>query len=320
MEYQVKKEKTMKTKLVSFIIPVYMNEGSIALTFVNISSLFKTLEKSYDFEVLFINDGSKDNSLNEIKELEAKFTEVKYLSFSRNFGQVPAIIAGAKYCKGDVSIIMSADMQDPISLIHEMLSEWENGNKIVIGTRKDREDNFLSQITSKIFYSLMHYGNNKIPQGGFDYILMDRNALDEYNKIDERNRFLQGDILWLGFPLKFISYKRLKREIGKSQWTFSKKLKYFIDGWINTSYFPIRMFSLLGLTSSILGFIYTLLIIYNRFFNNIPFKGWAPIMILILLIGGMIMLMLGIIGEYIWRIYDETRNRKVFIIEEMEIE
>lgn len=306
----------MKSNLISFIIPVYGNEGSLSLTYNDIHGLMSEKLNKYQFEVIFVNDCSFDNSLAEIKALRQNNSNVKYISFSKNFGQVPAIIAGARACLGDIAVIMSADRQDPIALVEEMVKEWEAGNKVVIGTRIGREDGFFEKLTSNVFYSLINMGNKKIPVGGFDFVLMDRMPLNEFNKIDERHRFFQGDILWLGFSVKFLPYKRLERKIGKSQWSFSKKLKYFIDGLINTSYFPIRVFSLLGLFTSFSGFIYSIIIVFNRIFNNTPFNGWAPIMIMILLIGGIVMLMLGVIGEYIWRIYDEVRNRKVYIIEE----
>lgn len=301
---------------ISFVIPVYNNEGCIGLTFNAVKQLINEQLSEFSLECIFVNDGSKDDSLAEIKELALKEEEVKYISFSRNFGQMSAIIAGLRHSTGDITVVMSADLQDPVSLVYEMVEEWKKGNKIIIGTREDRDDRFIDKMTSKIFYTIIKLGNDKIPTGGFDFVMLDRMALDVYNKIDERNRFFQGDILWLGFAVKFIKYTRLKRTIGKSQWSFQKKLKYFIDGLINTSYFPIRMFSLLGFITSLTGFLYAIIIVFNRCFNNIPFKGWAPIMILILITGGVIMLMLGIIGEYIWRIYDEVRNRDVYIIEE----
>ena len=146
---------------------------------------------------------------------------------------------------------------------------------------------------------------------------MDRAAIDVFAQLDERNRFFQGDILWMGFNIRFIPYKRLKRTIGKSQWSFSKKLKYFIDGSLNTSYLPIRFMSIAGVSVAVIGFLYALVVMYARFVNEVPFKGYAPIVILLLVIGGMIMLMLGIIGEYLWRIYDETRKRPIYIIKEV---
>jgi dolichol-phosphate mannosyltransferase len=162
----------------------------------------------------------------------------------------------------------------------------------------------------------MRYVNPNMPKGGFDFMLLDQKAVAVLNQLDERNRFFQGDVLWLGFSTAFVPYKRNKRTIGKSQWTLTKKLKYFIDGLLNTSYVPIRLMSLLGILFSLIGFGYALVIAYNRLMHNTPFNGWAPIMILILIIGGLIMLMLGIIGEYVWRTYDETRKRPLYIIKD----
>lgn len=299
---------------ISFIIPVYRNEGSIAITYDKVVELMQRL--GHDYEFVFVNDGSDDGSMDEIMSLHEKDRNVKVISFSRNFGQAAAIIAGYREVTGDASVNMSADLQEPVSLLEDMIARWQQGNEIVICHRIDREDSFVANNASKIFYRLMKYANPKMPKGGFDFILMDRKALDAINQIDERNRFIQGDILWLGFSTVFIPYSRLKRTIGKSQWTLSKKLKYFIDGLLNTSYIPIRLMSLLGICFSVIGFLYALVIVYNRLINNTPFVGWAPIMITILIVGGLIMLMLGIIGEYVWRTYDETRKRPLYIIKD----
>lgn len=298
----------------SFLIPVYRNEGSIIPTYQKLYDLTKSLQ--LDYEIIFVNDGSDDNSLAELISLHQNDSNVKVLSFSRNFGQVPAVIAGCKEVTGDAGICMSADLQEPIELIEEMIEKWKAGNEIVICHRNEREDSFIANNASLVFYKLMKYVNPKMPKGGFDFLLIDKKALEVLNQIDERNRFFQGDILWLGFNTAFIPYTRLKRTIGKSQWTLSKKLKYFLDGLLNTSYLPIRAMSLLGIIFSLFGFIYALVIAYSRVMNNTPFDGWAPIMILILIIGGLIMLMLGIIGEYVWRTYDETRKRPIYIIKD----
>lgn len=298
----------------SFVIPVFRNEGSIVPTYEKLTELVKRLSLNYEF--IFVNDGSDDNSINELVALHHQDDKVKVISFSRNFGQVPAIIAGMKEVTGDAAVSMSADLQEPIELIESMISKWKTGNEIVICHRIDREDSFIANRASAVFYSLMKHVNPKMPKGGFDFLLIDRKAVDVFNQIDERNRFFQGDILWMGFSVAFIPYNRLKRTIGKSQWSLSKKLKYFIDGLLNTSYIPIRLMSLLGIGFSFFGFIYALVIAYNRFMHNTPFDGWAPIMILLLIIGGLIMLMLGIIGEYVWRAYDETRKRPVYIIKD----
>jgi glycosyltransferase involved in cell wall biosynthesis len=269
-----------------------------------------------NFEIILVNDGSDDGSWEEIQEISQHNPRIKALSFSRNFGQVPAIIAGAQHCSGDAAVIMSADLQDPVSLITEMISAWKANSQIVVCHRMDREDSVIANATSSIFYRFMKIANPKMPKGGFDFVLLDRAAIDVFTSIDERNRFFQGDILWMGFNVRFIPYKRMKRTIGKSQWSFGKKLKYFIDGALNTSYIPIRFMSVAGLLTALIGFFYALLVVYARLINNVPFQGFAPIVILILIIGGMIMIMLGIIGEYIWRIYDETRKRPLYIIKE----
>lgn len=298
----------------SFVIPVFRNEGSILLTYEKLIGLLTPLQMEAEF--VFVNDGSDDNSIQELLELHKKDSAVKVISFSRNFGQVAAVIAGLKEVTGDGVVVMSADLQEPIELVGEMISKWKAGNEIVIGHRIDREDGFIANTASTIFYKLMRQVNPKMPKGGFDFMLIDKMALEVLNQIDERNRFFQGDILWLGFNTAFIPYTRLKRTIGKSQWTLAKKLKYFIDGLLNTSYVPIRLMSLLGICFSFLGFLYAIVIAYNRFINNTPFNGWAPIMILMLIIGGLIMLMLGIIGEYVWRTYDETRKRPLYVVKE----
>jgi glycosyltransferase involved in cell wall biosynthesis len=299
---------------VSFVIPVYRNEGSISITYIKTLELVRRLNILYEY--IFINDGSDDNSIEEIIELQKKDKNVVLIDFSRNFGQVAAVIAGFRAAHGDFVINMSADLQEPVEVIENMINKWNEGNEIVICHRTDREDSFIANNTSKIFYNLMKWANPRMPSGGFDFMLIGKNALKVLNNFDERNRFIQGDILWLGFSTAFIPYQRLKRTIGKSQWTFTKKLKYFIDGLLNTSYVPIRLMSLVGLSFAVLAFIYAIVIAYNRFINNIPFTGWAPIMILILFIGGLIMIMLGIIGEYLWRTYDETRKRPIYIIKE----
>jgi polyisoprenyl-phosphate glycosyltransferase len=303
-------------KKISFILPVFRNEGSISITCSSISELFQKQMSEFELEILLINDGSDDGSWKEIIELCNQYNFIKGISFSRNFGQVPAIIAGTQHCTGDAAVIMSADLQDPVSLISDMISAWKENSEIVICYRIDREDSAVARLTSSIFYSFMKISNPNIPRGGFDFVMLDRKAIDVFAGIDERNRFFQGDILWMGFNIKFIPYKRLKRTIGKSQWSFSKKLKYFIDGSLNTSYLPIRFMSVAGVSIAFLGFLYALLVIYLRFMNDVPFKGYAPILILLLVIGGMIMVMLGIIGEYLWRIYDETRKRPVYLIKE----
>ncbi|PKP68312.1 MAG: glycosyl transferase family 2, partial [Alphaproteobacteria bacterium HGW-Alphaproteobacteria-5] len=239
---------------------------------------------------------------------------VKAITFTRNFGQMAAMLAGFKEAGGDAVINISADMQDPIELIPQMIQKWQEGAEIVICYRTDRSDTISAKLFSYVAYGVLRLSVPQIPPGGFDFVLMDRKALDEFNSIDVRNRFFQGDLLWTGYRTSFIPYVRRKRTIGKSQYNFAKKLKNFIDAFLDASYLPIRFISSVGIILSILGVIYSLTIVYSWLRGGTPFSGWAPIMIAMLIIGGLIMVMLGVIGEYIWRIYDEVRKKPNYII------
>lgn len=303
-------------QVISIVVSVYRNEGSLTPTYSKVMGVLDRISVKYDYEFVFVNDGSDDGSLSELKELASNNPKVKVVSFSKNFGQVAACIAGHKIASGDAMIYISADLQDPPELILDMVKRWEEGNEVVISHRINREDKASAILASRFFYLLMKIVDSKMPLGGFDFWLLDRRATNEFVKIDERNRFIQSDILWLGFNTAFVPYTRLKRTIGKSQWTFLKKLKYFIDGIITTSYMPIRFMSTLGLLIATSGFFYALVIVYLRLVQKTPFNGYAPIMISILIIGGLIMLMLGTIGEYLWRIFDEVRGRSLYIIKE----
>lgn len=306
----------MHLTVVSLVIPVCRNEGTLSITYNKVTNVFNNELNSYKPELIFINDGSDDGSLNELLLLKKKDSSIKIISLSKNFGQTAALIAGFKKASGAMAVLLSADLQDPPELIVQMVRSCESGNKIVICHRINRDDSVLSVITSKLFYSLIHLANPRIPKGGFDFVLITRQVIDVFNSLNDRNRFFQGDILLLGFPTQFLPYSRLKRTIGKSQWSISKKLKYFIDGLLNVSYFPIRAISVIGFTFSFLGFLYALIVIYLRLNDKIPMEIYSMVITLLLLIGGLIMVMLGIVGEYLWRIYDETKKRVLYIIEE----
>ena len=299
---------------ISFVIAVYRNAGAITETYKKIKSVFHDDLKDFKYEIIFVDDGSDDGSLVEILQLRDLDSGVKAISFTRNFGQMAAMLAGFKEAKGKAIVNISADLQDPISLVSRMVEQWQKGAEIVICNRIQRSDDFVSKIFSKIAYGILKITTPQIPTGGFDFVLMDRTVMDTFNSIEVRNRFFQGDLLWPGYRVAFIPYVRLKRTIGRSQYSFAKKLKNFLDAILDTSYLPIRFISFCGIITSILGVIYSFTIVVSWLLGKAPFSGWAPIMMAILLIGGMIMFMLGIIGEYIWRIYDEVRGKPNYII------
>jgi glycosyltransferase involved in cell wall biosynthesis len=300
--------------LISVCFAVYQNEGSLTILYERIVKAFESNFPQHSLELIFVNDGSKDNSLNEIIGLKEKHKDerIKIISFSRNFGQMAAILAGWDYAKGDAVINMAADLQDSPEQCIEMVKEWENGNEIVVSYRETHGQSFINKLTSRTFYKLLL---PKVPPGGFDFVLLARKAMDAINRNKERNRFYQYDILSVGFRIKFIPYHKLERTIGKSQYNLIKRFGNFMVAFISVSYLPLRLMTLLGVSFSISGFIYSLSILNAYFYSGTPFPGWAPIMILLLIIGGLIMLMLGVLGEYIWRIYDEIKGRPIYIVD-----
>ena len=299
---------------ISFVIPVYRNEGAITRTYEKIRTVFENDLRDYDYELVFVDDGSDDGSLQEILGLRANDSKVKAITFTRNFGQMAAMLAGFKQATGDATINISADLQDPAELIPQMVEKWRGGAELVICYRTDRSDTIAAKLFSRIAYGALRMSIPQIPPGGFDFVLMDRRALDEFNSIDVRNRFFQGDLLWTGYRTSFLPYVRLKRTIGRSQYNIRKKLKNFLDAFLDASYLPIRFISYAGLVTSALGVLYSMSIVVSWMFGKTPFSGWAPLMIAVLLVGGMIMVMLGIIGEYTWRIYDEVRKKPNYIV------
>lgn len=299
---------------ISFVIAVYHNEGAISKTHEKIQSVFASDLKEDDYEIIFVDDGSKDGSLAEILNLKKQDYRVKAVTFTRNFGQMAAMLAGFKEATGDAVINISADLQDPVELIPQMVGKWKEGSEIVICYRTDRSDSLSAKLFSRFAYGVLRISHPQIPPGGFDFVLMDRKVMDEFNAIDVRHRFFQGDLLWTGYRTSFIPYVRLKRTIGKSQYNFGKKLKNFLDAILDASYLPIRFISLLGLLTSALGVLYSISIVISWARGETPFSGWAPIMIAILMVGGLIMVMLGVIGEYVWRINEEVRKRPNYVV------
>ncbi len=298
---------------ISICFAVYQNQGSLIQLYERMVHELKSNFPDYTYELLFVNDGSRDESLKELLMIRERDVNVKVISFSRNFGQMAAILAGWENATGDCVINMAADLQDPPEQCTLMIKEWEQGNDIVISYRISHATSPSRRLTSRIFYRLML---PDAPPGGFDFALLDRKPMNVINSFQEHHRFYQYDILWVGFKVKFLPYHKLERQSGKSQYNFIKRFRNFYSGFLNVSYFPLRLMATVGGLVALAGFIYALSIIWAYYVNETPFEGWAPIMMLILIIGGVIMLMLGMLGEYVWRILEEIKNRPNYIIKD----
>lgn len=301
----------------SIVIPVYFNE-------LNIPELIHTLyndvlsSDKFEFELIFVDDGSGDASFTLLVDLAEEYPNIHIIKLSRNFGSHIAILAGLEHASGDCATVISADLQDPPSIIIEMFDKWSEGNEVVLAVRSDREESFIQKLTSNSYYALMkRFALKNMPTNGFDCFLIDRKVIKILTQMQEKNSTLMGQILWCGFNTSMIFYIRARRKDGVSRWTFSKKIKLFIDSFLAFSYFPIRLISITGMLVSFLSFIYAVLLVVDRVLNNTTPAGWTTLTILILFLSGIQMLMIGVLGEYLWRNFDETRNRPAYLIDKM---
>lgn len=302
---------------ISVVIPVYFNAGSLEATFLRLKNEIFPVFPHLTFEILFVDDGSRDGSLQEILKIKKEHpANVVVIEFTKNFGQVSAIAAGYAHAQGKAVMNVAADMQEPSELLINLIKSYLTSDApIIIGQRVDRDETAYRKITSNIFYFLMRKLSFKnMPKGGFDVVLMNKNVKDLILSLNDAHPFWQGQILWTGYPIKIIPYERKKRVVGKSRWTFSKKIKYLLDGVLNYSNAPLRFFSVVGIMSFFLGIIYSIVITVRFFYAETPFAGWAPLMIIILLSSGVQLLGLGLIGEYLWRIFDQTKSKPKYVI------
>lgn len=305
-------------KTVSVIVPVYFNEKSIPILYERLKSIREKLFKqSFDLELIFVDDGSGDGSLHELLQIKKVDESVKVIKLTRNFGSIHAIKAGLQHVTGDCFTILAADLQDPPELILEMVEAWSNGSKFVICERTCRDDPFFTKLFAIIYYKIVvMIVDRSYPKGGFDLALMDKSMLP-YMQKNGKNVYTLLYAYWLGFKPVVLKYKREIRQHGKSKWTFGKKLKVFIDVILGFSYAPIRLISLIGLAVSIISFTYGLVVVFNTLIGNWVVPGFATITALITFLLGLIIIMLGIIGEYLWRIFDEVQKRPESVIDEI---
>jgi len=300
--------------LLSVIIPIYNEEGNIIKLYERLSQVI--LKLGIDAEFIFINDGSKDSSMQLILELAGKNPGVKYIDFARNFGHQIAVTAGLDHCKGNAAVIIDADLQDPPELIEEMYRKWKDGFEVIYAKRKSREgESQMKKVTAKVFYRMLQRITSiNIPVDTGDFRLIDRKIIGVLKKMPEQQKFLRGQISWIGFRQTFIEYDRDARHAGKTGYTFKKMTRFALDGITSFSNLPLKFATFAGFIVSAIAFIMILYALYSRFISKDYVPGWTSLMLAVLFIGGVQLICIGIIGEYISRMGSNVRNRPLYII------
>ncbi|MCR4595861.1 MAG: glycosyltransferase family 2 protein, partial [Lachnospiraceae bacterium] len=278
----------------------------------------KVLEQLDDYEIVFVDDGSGDNSwqiICKLKELDPKIVAVK---LSRNFGEHAALLAGFSVCTGDCAVTKQADLQENSTLILQMYESWKRGNKVVLAARETRQDGVLTKLFAGMYYKLVRkYITRGMPEGGCDCYLIDRQVIGTILDMDELNSSLTLQVIWVGYRSDVIYFDREERKAGKGRWTFAKKFKLVLDSFVSFSYIPVRLMWITGFLFFVFSVIMGISVIVEYFTTGTPIAGWSSLMCVLLLSAGLILWMLGMLGEYVWRAFDAARNRRPFIIDEV---
>lgn len=300
---------------ISIVVPVYYNEDTLMDLYQDMQA--KILDKLGDYELVFVDDGSGDSSweiMNQIRDMDEN---VRLVKLSRNFGEHAALLAGLSVCTGDCAVTKQADLQEDSELILEMYDRWKAGNKVVLAVRRSRDESKVKVFFANMYYALVRkFVNKNMPEGGCDCYLIDRQVIEVLERLEEKNSSLTLQVLWAGFKTDMVYFDRKDREKGESRWTFSKKFKLVLDSMMSFSYVPIRMMSMIGIGFNIGAVILFISIFVEYFTKGTPIAGWASLMCVVLCSSGLILLMLGILGEYVWRALDAARTRPPFIIDE----
>lgn len=301
---------------VSIVIPVYYNQDNLIPLYDDIKA--KIIDViDYDYEIVMVNDGSKDNSYQVMQELAAKDNNIKIVSLSRNFGSHAAILCGLSKCTGDCAVVKAADLQEPTELILDMVESWKKGNNVVLAVREGRKEKLSQKLFANLYYWMVRKtALPQMPKGGFDVYLVDRKVIRVLESLDERNSALTGQILWSGFRTDIVYYTRLAREIGESKWTLKKKIRLVSDTLFSFSTLPITFVSSIGTCSCVGALIWALVVFVCKLLGLIEVSGWTTLFIFNLFSFGVIMFTLGILGSYLWRAFDASRNRPPYIIED----
>jgi len=304
---------------ISLVVPCYNEEKNIQEFYDEVTNLLSTIDCTY--EIVLVNDGSKDNTLVMLQTLSLRDERVKYISFSRNFGKEAGMLAGLTYASGDAVIILDADLQHPPSLIPQLLEGYNEGFDQVIAKRNRTGDKVVRTAFSKLYYKIMNkFVDIELTDGVGDFRLLSRKAVNSLLSLQEYNRFSKGLFSWIGYKTIVIEYENVLRNEGESSWSFSSLLNYGIDGVISFNNRPLRMLIYLGLFVMIAGLVYILCTFFQITFSHQSTPGYFTTISAILLLGGIQLISLGVIGEYIGRIYYETKRRPQFIIDETNVE
>jgi glycosyltransferase involved in cell wall biosynthesis len=305
-------------KKLSIVVPVYYNEKNLPSTIQRLLSLRDDLP-GYVLELIFVDDGSGDNSLKVLLDYQSENPQnITVIKLSRNFGAMAALQSGLEHATGDCVGVIAADLQDPPELFIDMVRYWEMGNKVVLGVRRHREDSLISKSFSYIFYFLLRrFAIRDYPQKGFDFMLIDKQVVQDINRASGRNTNTMTFVFWLGYSPVLVPYKRVERDKGISRWTFSKRVKFFIDTFVSFSYLPIRIISLIGILIALIAFGYGLYVLFGWYQFGIEVRGWTSSILVTLFLSGFQMIMLGVVGEYLWRVLDEVRNQPKYVIDEI---
>lgn len=301
---------------VSIVIPVYYNEDNLRPLYADIKEKFIN-KIDYDYEIVLVNDGSKDKSYEVMQELATQDSNIKIISLSRNFGSHAAILCGISHCTGDCAVVKAADLQEPTELILEMVESWKKGNNVVLAVRDGRDESKGQAFFANFYYKLVQKtALPEMPDQGFDVYLIDRKVIKVLESLDEKNSALTGQILWSGFKTDKVYYKRLAREIGTSRWTLKKKMRLVMDTLFSFTSLPITVVLSVGVLSVFIAVIWAMVVLGYKLAGLIDVSGWTTLFILNLFSFGVTMMTLGILGEYLWRTFDASRNRPPYIIED----
>lgn len=307
---------------ISIIVPCYNEEKALPLFYEELEKNIKTFSDNLDFEILFVNDGSKDNTLKIIKELAEKDNRIKYVSFSRNFGKESAIFAGLENSSGDYVTLMDADLQDPPSLLLQMYKSVTEEDYDAVGTRRvtRKGEPIIRSFFARIFYKLInHLTNFEMVDGARDYVFMKRIVADAIISLKEYNRYSKGLFSFVGFKVKWIEYKNIKRVAGETKWSFWKLTKYALEGITAFSTTPLLLSSIIGLIFCLVSFLLIIAIIIKTLIFGDPTSGWPSLVCIVFMVSGIQLFSLGIIGQYLSKTYLEVKNRPIYIVKDTNI-